>query len=290
MQRQGGIDQKQNFDDVFLRDLSIAFCAVWKDRLNWNYTFDDQEKRNVNVPVYFGMGVNGRFLYDAFHPDIPMSKLELNVDPIPRGVVTLDSISIKSNEFTNPNVMIRFHKDYKAYYSTVKAIPMVVSFELTVLVDSELDIWNVHQAIWDNLWKYKFFEFEHKFMRIDSVFHIPDDFTSEIKRDFSLKDVEGLIAIPYKFDVQTVYPAMDEDNMISASKKIRTFLGSWDAPQLQTPDAQGFFNNTDEGDGDPLEEHPENTTLTSNPLPGWIQIRNGEEIDGINSPDDGNII
>ena len=99
-------NQSFNYDDVFVRDVTITLVREFYRRVRWTNKFQDEE-RLVTVPFQYANIGDERLLMDAFLDDVTGEKLELNYDAIPRGVITLNNWSIKQNEYSNPNV--NFH-------------------------------------------------------------------------------------------------------------------------------------------------------------------------------------
>jgi len=136
--------------------------------------------------------------------------VELNTDQIPRGHLTLTSFDIRADEFANPNVWLRMvvEKDdeIRRMLTKVRAVPVSVKYDLTILLTSEIDVFKCSQAIMDTLWVYRFMYFEHNFMNIDAVMLIPDTNQVEIQREKNLTS-DNTIKLSVQFEVQTYYPA-----------------------------------------------------------------------------------
>ena len=79
------------------------------------------------------------------------SRIELNTDQIPRGVITLNSISTLGDEFANPNQFlakeVKIDEKYRKIFSKVKAIPINISYDISIKVDTEIDAYRVYEKI-----------------------------------------------------------------------------------------------------------------------------------------------
>ena len=205
------IGQKFNFDEVFFRDLTVCVLDTLEGRLNWINRFTSGNVE-VKVPIYYSMSGDERFLLDSFQDDIVSENryVELNTDQIPRGHLTLNNFTIRSDEFRNPNVWLRAvvedNVEVRKLLKQVRAIPITVTYDLAILLKTEIDIFKCSQEIMNTLWLYKFIYFEHNYMNIDAVMTIPDSETIEIVREKNLKS-DNTIKLSLTIEVQTYYPA-----------------------------------------------------------------------------------
>jgi hypothetical protein len=167
---------------------------------------------NVQVPIYYSLTGDERFLLDSFQDDIVSENryVELNTDIIPRGHLTLNNFNIKSDEFRNPNVWLRAvvedDIEVKRLLKQVRAIPITVNYDLAIYLKNEIDVFKCAQEIMNTLWLYRFIYFEHNYMNIDAVVTVPDSDNIEIQREKNLKS-DNTIKLTLTLEVQTYYPA-----------------------------------------------------------------------------------
>ena len=210
------IGQKFNFDEVFFRDLTVCVLDTLEGRLNWINRFSSGNVP-VNVPIYYSMTGDDRFLLDSFQDDIVSENryVELNTDQIPRGHLTLTNFNIRSDEFRNPNVWLRTvvedDVEVKKLLKKVRAIPITVTYDLTIILKNEIDIFKCAQEIMNTLWLYRFMYFEHNYMHIDAVMLMPDSETIQIQREKNLKS-DDTVRLTATIEVQTYYPAFVNSN------------------------------------------------------------------------------
>jgi len=211
------IGDKFNFEDVFFRDLTVCVLDTLEGQLKWTNRFTSGDVF-VPVPVYYSLTGDERFLLDSFSDDIVSENrfVELNTDIIPRGHLTMTGFNIKSDEFANPNVWLRMvvenEKEIRKVLSKVRAVPITVNYDLTILLSSEIDTFKCSQAILDTLWIYKFMYFEHNFMNIDAVMLMPDSNSIEMSREKNLTS-DNNIRLKCSFTVETYYPAFRGDRV-----------------------------------------------------------------------------
>lgn len=210
------IGQKFNFDDVFFRDLTVCVLDTLEGRLNWINRFSSGDV-SVSVPIYYSMTGDDRFLLDAFQDDIVSENryVELNTDQIPRGHLTLTNFNIRSDEFRNPNVWLRSvvedDAEVKKLLKQVRAIPITATYDLTILLKNEIDIFKCSQEIMNTLWLYKFMYFEYNYMNIDAIMLMPDTETIQIQREKNLKS-DDIVKLTVSIEVQTYYPSFITSN------------------------------------------------------------------------------
>ncbi len=208
-----------NFEDVFFRDLTVCVLDTLEGQIKWTNRFTSGDVY-VQVPIYYSLTGDERFLLDSFSDDIVSENrfIELNTDLIPRGHLTMSSFNIKSDEFANPNVWLRMvvenEFEIRKVLGKVRAIPITVNYDLEITLSSEIDTFKCSQAILDTLWIYKFMYFEHNFMNIDAVIVMPDSNSIEMSREKNLTS-DNNIKLKCSFTVETYYPAFRRDRVTS---------------------------------------------------------------------------
>ena len=230
------IGERFNFEDVFFRDLTVCVLDTLEGEIRWTNRFSSGDKE-VNVPFYYSMTGDERFLLDSFTDDVVSNNryVELNTDMIPRGHLTLTGFDIRSDEFANPNVWLKMvienKEEIRKVLTKVRAVPVSVKYDLTILLASEIDIFKCSQAIMDTLWLYRFMYFEHNFMNIDAVMLIPDSNQVEINREKNMTS-DNQIKLTVSFEVQTYYPAYRkprlDQNVDDVANKNKTWSNAYD--------------------------------------------------------------
>jgi hypothetical protein len=205
------IGEKYNVDEVFLRDLTICVLDTLEGRIKWKNRFTSGDV-DVDVPFYYSLTGDDRFLLDSFTDDVVSTNrfVDLNTDQIPRGHITLSSWVIRSDEFRNPNIWLRNviedNVEVKRTLNKVRAIPITATYDLQILLKSEVDVFKCSQAIMNTLWLYKYMYFEYNYMNIDALMTQPDNNGIEIVREKNLKS-DNTIKLTASLEVQTYYPA-----------------------------------------------------------------------------------
>lgn len=212
------IDHKFNFSDTFFRDLTVCVLATLERKVRWQNRFSDVYKE-VNVPFYYSLGRDERFLLDTFVDETVSQNryVELNTDQIPRGHISLSGVSVKSDAFANPNVFLRRivenNSELKRILTKIRALPIRANYSMTIFVESEIDAFKCQQAILNTMWLYKIMYFEYSFMNIDAYLSIPDESSIELSRESGLNS-DTAMKVTLDFEVHTYYPAYDEQQIV----------------------------------------------------------------------------
>jgi hypothetical protein len=239
------IGDRFNFEDVFFRDLTVCVLDTLEGQVKWVNKFSSGDVF-VQVPFYYSLTGDERFLLDSFQDDVVSENrfVELNTDIIPRGHLTMTGFNIKSDEFANPNVWLRMvvenELEIRKVLAKVRAIPISVTYDLTITLSNEIDTFKCSQAIMDTLWIYKFMYFEHNFMNIDAVILMPDTNQIEMSREKNLTS-DNNITLKASFTVETYYPAFRKDR-ISATGYPTSYGDNLDR-DLNTYPIDGGFSN-----------------------------------------------
>jgi len=211
------IGHQYNFDNVYLRMVTVALGKTLNRRIRWINYFKD-EKRCLSLPFNYRMFGQERFLLDSYLDDITDTRVELNTDQIPRGIITLTTFNSVTDEFANPNIYIpkdsKIHNEWKRIITKVKAIPMQLNFDVEILLDDVRDVWVCSEKILMLFFNYFFFNMDYFGIKIDLVLQLPDDRSIEVPTagDFT-SDKKKIIKFP--LTVRGYYPVwtVDTDNV-----------------------------------------------------------------------------
>ena len=213
-----------NYNEVFLRDITVAFIKNWQQKIWWLNRFKD-ENVLVTVPFYYSMTGDERFLLDSFVDDIVDKRAELNTDIIPRGHVTLTNVTPNFSEMANPHVWLKSHVDGQEetyrIMSKVVAMPMTLNYDCEIIVDSEIDAFKCAEKVLNTLQIYKFFDIEHKGIYVEAVLKLPENAEIKMPRDHNMSS-DTSKSIKYSVEVKTYYPIVDLnwDGNLDSLKKL----------------------------------------------------------------------
>jgi hypothetical protein len=89
---------------VHARAVIVGLVNLLNSKVQYENIYSDTDVKSVTVPFYYNFGGDSRFLEDYFlqwNECITPQMADGNVDPIPRGIVTLSSSSINTVMMTN---------------------------------------------------------------------------------------------------------------------------------------------------------------------------------------------
>jgi hypothetical protein len=211
------IGHQFNFDNVYLRMVTVALGKTLNKSIRWINYFKD-EKKCISLPFNYKMFGQERFLLDSFLDDITDKRVELNTDQIPRGIISLSSFNTISDEYANPNIYIpkdcKIKNEWKRIITKVKAIPVQMTFDVEIILDDVRDVWVCSEKLIMLLFNYYFFNMDYFGMKIDLVLQLPDDKSIEIPTEGDLTSDKSKI-IKFSLNVKSYYPVwmVDTDNI-----------------------------------------------------------------------------
>lgn len=240
------IGEKFNWQDTFFRDLTLCVLDTLEGEIRWVNRFSSGDIE-VNVPFYYSLTGDERFLMDSFNDDIVNNNrfVDVNTDIIPRAHLNMTGYDIRSDEFANPNVWLKMvvenQDEIRRVLAKIRAVPVTVKYDLSILLASEIDIFKCNQAIMDTLWLYRFMYFEYNFLNIDAVMLIPDGTQVEIQREKSLTS-DNTMKITLSIEVQTYYPAFRKPTL--GDLKSGQFFNSYSWSNANSQLSNRFFDDS----------------------------------------------
>jgi len=213
----GNIGHQFNYDNVYLRMVTLALARTMNKTIRWINYFKD-EKRCITVPFNYKMFGSERFLLDSFVDDITDTRVELNTDQIPRGIISLTSFNSISDEFANPNIYIpkecKIRNELKRIITKVKSVPMQFNFDVEIRLDDVRDVWLCSEKIMILFFNYFFFSMDYYGLNIPLVLVLPDDRNIELPTEGDLTS-DKIKSIKFSLNVRGHYPIwkVDTDNV-----------------------------------------------------------------------------
>lgn len=229
---------KNNYDNIYLRCAIVGFLGFLKNKFKW-FNIGENGEYEVNLPIHYSLTGDNRYIMDAFYDDMPQDRVNMNTDSIPRGIITLKSWNIKSDEFTNPNIWYNVNKEIDGELvqlaSQIKAVPIKLTFSLETIFDNEIDVYKCWQSYMENLWIYKYFTFDYKRLPINAVFNFIGDTENPVVRDNKFGDGQEVLKTVYDFEIHTFFPIIDYSQQELSNNGVQWILQIWQANNLTTP-------------------------------------------------------
>ena len=274
---------KYNSDDSILRHIIVGLLADLNNKVYFNRQISETERITVDVPFYYAITGDDEFLRDNFlfkhaagvgcdpSPDFA----DGNYDAVPRGVANLTSFSIDSGKLVNRGIRGAYSKMDSAgvlqnYTSDFAMVPITLSFDIEILVSSQLDALKVSEALIKLLYKSNSYNVEvghldDGIFRLPAQYSMPDDYDVVRAIDFTFEDKEHFKA-NFSIEVLSHIPAFSEGTELHSSKRIYSHAGN-----------QTVVGNIGTGTG-AESSVSENSTLLGNGMQRGIIIKNTGEI------------
>jgi hypothetical protein len=258
------IGDKKNYDDVFLRNLTIAVLDTLEGEVYWYYEFSSGTKQ-VTVPFYYSLTGDEKFVIDTFVDDVVSDNrlTELNTDKIPRGVLTMTGFDILTDQMDNPNVWIntKFEDtdEIKTIQARIRPFPISAKYELVIFLNSENDYFKCAASLMDTIGIYRYMTFEFNEFIINAVIQLPETNQFENTRDKSFT-TKNEIKLTCTFDVYTFYPAYRQPQRtgIRAIETQNTWSNAYtydkfidNTQNIISPKRTKWYSNIDRSSGNP---------------------------------------
>jgi hypothetical protein len=220
----------QNKDDVLFRNILIGTLNAIDDRIFWFNTIDNKDTK-VEVPAYFTVAGSERFLSDIFlNSDELKSEGKATglYDKYPRAILNLQSISLQQEYLTNKFKRANYIKqtednEIREFNSEFMEAPFKLDLEVTVFVDSIVDIFKCMHSIFDNIYKNVYFYVDVFSVKVPCYFAIPEDLNKERMVNFGLSDKKE-IQITFPIEVQASYPIFKKETEIFAGDRMNDII------------------------------------------------------------------
>lgn len=212
-----------NKDEVVLRYVIIALLAELKDKIYF-FNIKDDTKLKINIPFFYSVTGNERFLLDAFLFGAEENGEAVgDYDVVPRGVIALSSSAIDAGSLTNKFVRTEFIKEYngelKTFSLNTMFVPMLLGFECTVITNSNLEMFKATESLISKLYKNNNFYVDLGGFQVQATFSLPEDFEQEKLFEFSLNDKKEF-NVKFSIEVRVDYPVFEGGILLSEIDQI----------------------------------------------------------------------
>tara|TARA_R110000796_G_scaffold153583_3_gene270170 strand:+ start:12236 stop:13036 length:801 start_codon:yes stop_codon:yes gene_type:complete len=216
----------QNKDDVLFRNIIVGALHALDDRIFWNNVIDNV-KTKVDVPAYFTIAGSERFMSDIFlNSDELKSEGKATglYEKFPRATLNLTGITLEEEYLVNKFKRANFIKqtsdnEVKEYNAEFTEAPFKLAFEVTIHVDSIVDIFKCINSVFSNLYKNVYFYVDVFSVKVPCYFAIPPDLNKERLVQFGLSDKKEIM-ITFPIEVQASYPMFKSDTEIFAGDRL----------------------------------------------------------------------
>lgn len=217
---------KYNKDDSVIRHILIGLLADLNKKLSFARQITNDRRVIVDVPFYYSISGDENFMRDNFlfstlngeNCDPDPSKANGNYDRIPRGIVTLTSLSVDPSKLVNKRNLGHYTRineegNLQGFVSEFQMIPIVIGIDIEILLESQLDMFKVTESLITKMYKANNFQvdaghIEDGTYRIASEYAMPDDYGQERPIEFGFDD-KGAHKVTFSIEVNSFLPAFD---------------------------------------------------------------------------------
>lgn len=217
-----------NTDNVLIRASIVGLVNELNNRINYEQVWEDQKMEIVRVPFFYNQSGDERFMQDYFSnwSDCAPDFIEGNMDPIPRGVVTLTGVSILSANLTSRYVRGYYTKEIdgelKRFNSYINSIPIQLNFGAEIVFDTTVDSFKIMQSAMSVLYKTLVFNINYKGFRIPTQVGFPESYASDRQFQYTY-GVSERPKVSFDIELQTYLPIADPDQEMFAGHVIEKF-------------------------------------------------------------------
>lgn len=239
---------KFNKDDSVVRHLIVGLLAdlnnkvffyreVKRTDIDTETQYVESERVEVDVPFYYAVTGDPDFLKDNFlfltknglncAPD--GVRADTNYDVVPRGVVNFSSLNIDSSKLVNKRIRGSYAKmtdngSMEGYNAEFTMIPIVIGFDVEIIVSSQLDMFKVTERIIKRLYKSNQYNIEvgdlnEGTYRLPAYYAMPDDYSTERPVEFSFDSNEGY-KVTFSLEVNSHIPAFEWETELHVGNRM----------------------------------------------------------------------
>ena len=216
-----------NNENIISRAVIAGMLGVLNNNIKYDQVWSNEETEEVEVPWFYNQSGDERFMQDFYthYADCDFPKpADGNFDQIPRGIITYTGSDIDSNRITNRFVQGRYVKEVdgklQSYVSFLYSIPLSITFECELWVDTQITALKIEQEIRETFYKTKTFYVYYKGMRLGCTSGFPETITTDKLIEYSFEDTNK-IKLNFSIEVEAYQPVFDPTTEMDANNYIR---------------------------------------------------------------------
>jgi hypothetical protein len=193
----------------------VGLVNLLNSKVQFENIYSDTESSVVVVPFFYNFGGDERFLQDYFlhwNDCVTPQMVDGNIDPIPRGIVTLSSSTINTNMLTNRFVRGNYVKqvgnEVLTYNAFLNSIPLTMNFDVEIYADTSLDAFKIQQSVLETFYKTQVFSVEFRGFRVPCQVGFPEDQGIEKTFEFTYQS-DTTIKFVCPLQLETYFPVTD---------------------------------------------------------------------------------
>ena len=212
-------NQEFNKDNTVLRYVIVATLAELKNKVFYYNRIDEDTLHKINVPFYYSVTGDERFLMDNFLYDaVASGKAIGDYEVVPRGVLQLSSLAIDSGSQTNKFIRGEFVREANGELRTFSLdtnfLPLSLTFGVTIVCSNNLEMLKVTESILSKLYKNTTYSVDLGMFRVQAALSVPEDFSQDKLFEFGLNDKKEF-NVTFDIEVKSFIPVFENGVLLT---------------------------------------------------------------------------
>tara|TARA_S200002703_G_C3800266_1_gene247274 strand:+ start:2162 stop:3118 length:957 start_codon:yes stop_codon:yes gene_type:complete len=212
-------NQEFNKDNTILRYLIVSMLAELKSKVYYYNQIDEDTLKKIEVPFYYSISGNERFLLDNFMFDAEAEGKAIgDYEVVPRGIVQMNSLSINADSQTNKFTRAEFVREWEGVLKTFSLetnfLPITMGFGVTLVCSNNLEMLKVSEAVMSKLYKGTLFSCDLGMMRVQASVGVPEDYSQERLFEWGLNDKKEF-QVTFDMELRSFMPVFESGILLS---------------------------------------------------------------------------
>lgn len=212
-------NQEFNKDNTILRYLIVSMLAELKSKVYYYNQVDEDTLKKIEVPFYYSISGNERFLLDNFMFDAEAEGKAIgDYEVVPRGIVQMNSLSINADSQTNKFTRAEFVREWEGVLKTFSLetnfLPITMGFGVTLVCSNNLEMLKVSEAVMSKLYKGTLFSCDLGMMRVQASVGVPEDYSQERLFEWGLNDKKEF-QVTFDMELRSFMPVFESGILLS---------------------------------------------------------------------------
>ena len=224
-----------NKDDSVIRHIVVGLTANLTEKVSYNQVVAG-ELVPVSIPFMFSFTgdenwMNENFLVNQIVDNFSHDQAIGNYETMPRGVISLVNVSIDSASLVNKYVRGTYEKlekdgTMRSYVSQFQMIPIRMTFDAKIFVETILDVFRVLEKIVKKLYKNNPFNIDagspdQGTYRIACAYKMPEDYEMKRPIQFGFDDKKRR-SIEFSLELTSFIPSFEPgDEQFSGNRMLK---------------------------------------------------------------------
>jgi hypothetical protein len=212
-------NQEYNKDNTILRYLVVSMLAELSKKVYYYNQIDEDTLKKINVPFFYSITGNERFLLDNFMFDAEASGKAIgDYEVVPRGILQMNSMSIDSSAQTNKFTRAEFVREWEGVLKTFSLetnfLPITMGFGVTLICSNNLEMLKVTESVMNKLYKGTMFSCDLGMMRVQASMSVPEDYSQERSFEWGLNDKKEF-QVTFDMELKSFMPVFESGILLS---------------------------------------------------------------------------